>query len=92
MCTLSLDIDTFGADVGDPAVVNWIVNRLAGTGLTIADIIRSLSVRLNWGLLDTDPTNEVMEAFNRARQAFTEACEAAQAATEALRNHTHIPG
>jgi hypothetical protein len=50
MCTLSLDIDAFGADVGDPAVVNWIVNRLAGTRLTIADIVRSLSTRLNWAI------------------------------------------
>jgi len=92
MCTLSLDIDAFGADVGDPAVVNWIVNRLAGTGLTIADIVRSLSARLNWAIIDPDHTLEVLEAFDRARHAFTEACGAAQAATEALRNHTQIPG
>ena len=66
MCTLSLDIDAFGAEVGDPAVVNWIVNRLAGTGLTIADIVRSLSTGLNWATIDPDHTLEVMEAFNKS--------------------------
>lgn len=91
MCTLSLDIDTFGADVGDHVVVNWIVNRLAGTGLTIADIVRALSVRLDWTNIDPDHTLEVMEAFDKARQSFTEACGAAQAATKALRDHTQFP-
>jgi hypothetical protein len=92
MCTMSRDIDAFGADVGDTAVVNWIVNRLAGIGLTIADIVRSLSTRLNWATINPDHTLEVMEAFDRARHAFAEACEAAQAATETLRNHTQTPG
>src|SRR3954471_21896175 len=91
MCTLSLDIDALGSEVGDPAVVNWIANRLAGTGLTIADIVRSLAARLNWATIDPDHTLEVMEAFNRARHAFAEAAGAAQAATETLRNHTQTP-
>lgn len=36
MCTLSLDIDQSGLDTGDPAVVNKIVNRLAGMSLVQA--------------------------------------------------------
>ncbi len=90
MCTLSLDIDAAGLDAGDPAVANWLVNRLAGTGLTIGEIVRSLSMMLNAAVIDRDHTIEVLEAFDTARQAFVDACGAAQAATEALRNYTQM--
>jgi hypothetical protein len=91
MSTLSLDIDAVGLDAGDPAVVNWLVNRLATTSLTIADVVRSLSMRLNSALIEPDHTIEVLEAFDTARQAFVDACGAAQTATGALRNYTQIP-
>ena len=91
MCTLSLDIDAAGFDAGDPAVVNWLVSRLTGTGLTIADIVRFLSMRLNSAFIEPDHTVEVLEAFDTARQALVDACGAAQAATEGLRNYTQLP-
>jgi hypothetical protein len=88
MCTLSLDIDAVGPVSGDPAVVNWVVTRLAGTALTIADIVRSLSMTLNSAVIDPARTVEVPEAFDTARQAFVEACGAAQGLTAAVRNFT----
>ena len=79
MCTPSLDLDVTGFDAGDPAVVNWVVNRLAGNALTIADIIRSLSMTLDISFIDPDHTNEVPDAFGAARQSFVDACGAGQA-------------
>jgi hypothetical protein len=92
MCTLSLDIGTAGLDAGDPAVVNWLVNRLAATSLTIADIVRSLSMTLNSADIESadiesadiesayiEPGHsiEVLEAFDTACHAFVDACGAA---------------
>jgi hypothetical protein len=91
MCTLANDIDAFGTRVSDPLVVNWIATRLAGTGLTIAEIVRSLSGKLDWALIDPDHWLEVAEAFDKATRASGEACSATQAAAEALRNHTQLP-
>lgn len=91
MSTLSLDIHATGLDAGDPAVVNWLVNRLAATSLTMADIVRSLSMMLNGSLIEPDHTIEVLEAFDTARHAFVDACGAAQAATGVLRNFTQVP-
>jgi hypothetical protein len=88
MCTLSRDVVGPRLDAGDPAVVNWLVNRLAATGLTIADIVRSLSMTLNNAFIDPEHTIEVLEAFDVARQSFIDACGAPQAATGALRNYT----
>jgi hypothetical protein len=70
---------------------NWVVNRLAGTALTIADIIRSRSMTLDISFIDPGHTNEVLDAFGAACQAFVDACGAGQAATEALRNYTQRP-
>ena len=43
---------------------------------------------LNNAVIDPGHTIEVLEAFDTARQAFVDACGAAQAATEILRNYT----
>jgi hypothetical protein len=88
MCTLSLDVDAVGLASGDPAVVNSVVTRLAGTGLIIADIVRSLSMTLDSTHIDPGHTVEVLEKFSTARQTFVDASGAAQAAAEALRNYT----
>jgi hypothetical protein len=67
------------------------VNRLAATALVHADIVRSLAMRLHSDLTGPDHIIEVLAAFDNARQAFTEACGAAQAATAALRRNTRLP-
>lgn len=90
-CTLASDIDDFGTRVSDPAVVNHIVNRLAFMGSHIADIVHSLSGKLDRSMIDLDHWLEVLEAFDGAKRAFREASGAAQAATEVLRNHTQFP-
>lgn len=90
-CTLASDIDDFGTRVSDPAVVNHIVNRLACMGWQIADIVHSLSGKLDRSMIDLDHWLEVLEAFDGAKRAFQEASGATQAATEVMRNHTQIP-
>lgn len=90
-CMLASDIDEFGTRVSDPAVVNHIVNRLAFMGSRIADIVHSLSGKLDRSMIDLDHWLEVLEAFDGAKRAFHEANGAAQAATEVMRNHTQIP-
>ena len=84
MCTFANDLDVRGTAVSGPVVVNRIVSRLAGTGLTTAEVIRSLSGKLDWSLIDLDRRLEVAEAFNKAGSAFAEACRAAQAAIEVM--------
>ncbi|MEX3653887.1 hypothetical protein ABFW14_12220 [Mycolicibacterium fortuitum] len=91
-CTLASDIDDFGTRVSDPAVVNHIVNRLAHMSMQIADIVHSLSGKMDRSMIDLDHWLEVLEAFDGAKRAFHEANGAAQAATEVMRNHTQIPG
>lgn len=90
-CTLASNIDDFGTRVSDPAVVNHIVNRLAFVGSHIADIVHSLSGKLDRSMIDLDHWLEVLEAFDGAKRAFHEANGAAQAAAEVMRNHTQIP-
>ncbi|ETZ98340.1 hypothetical protein I546_6897 [Mycobacterium kansasii 732] len=90
-CTLASNIDDFGTRVSDPAVVNHLVVRLAGTGLSIAEILQSVSGKLDRSLIDLDHWLEVLEAFDRAQRAFRDACGEAQAAAEVMRNHTQIP-
>ncbi|MDO3103722.1 hypothetical protein P5W02_13275 [Mycobacteroides abscessus subsp. abscessus] len=90
-CTLASDIDDFGTRVSDPAVVNHIVNRLAGMSLISADIVRSLAGKLDRSMIDLDHWLEVLEAFDGAKRALQEASGATQAATEVMRNHTQIP-
>lgn len=89
--TLASDIDDFGTRVSDPAMVNHIVNRLAFVGSHIADIVYSLSGKLDRSMIDLDHWLEVLEAFDAAKRAFQEANGAAQAATEVMRSHTQIP-
>lgn len=91
-CMLASDIDEFGTRVSDPAVVDHIVNRLAFMGSHIADIVQSLSAKLDRSVIDRDHWLEVLEALDRAQRAFREANGAARAATEVVRNHTQIPG
>jgi len=91
MCTLASDIDDFGTHVSDPVVVNHLVIRLAGTGLSIAEILHSVSGKLDRSLIDLDHWQEVLEAFDDAQRAFRNACGAAQDAIEVMRNHTHVP-
>lgn len=90
-CTLASDIDDFGTRVSDPAVVNHIVNRLAFVGSHIADIVYSLSGKLDRSMIDLDHWLEVLEAFDGAKRAFHEANGAAQAATEVMRSHMQVP-
>ncbi|WP_373235080.1 hypothetical protein [Mycobacterium marinum] len=90
-CTLASGIDDFGTRVSDPAVVNHIVNRLACMGWQIADIVHSLSGKLDRSMIDLDHWLEVLEAFDDAKRAFQKASGATQAATEVMRNHTQIP-
>lgn len=90
-CTLASDINDFGTRVSDSAVVNHIVNRLACMGWQIADIVHSLSGKLDRSMIDLDHWLEVLEAFDGAKRAFQEASGATQAATEVMRNHTQIP-
>jgi len=91
MCTLASDIDDFGTHVSDPVVVNHLVSRLAGTGLSIAEMLHSVSGKLDRSLIDLDHWQEVLEAFDDAQRAFRNACGAAQDAIEVMRNHTHAP-
>jgi hypothetical protein len=88
---LAGDTDEFGTRASNPAVVDHIVNRLAFTGSHIADIVQSMSVKLDRSSIDRDHWLEVLEAFERAQRAFREANRAAQAATAVVRNHTQIP-
>lgn len=88
MCTLSADIDQSGLNTGDPAIVNQIVNRLAGMSLTQADIIRSLSGRFYSEFVDAERTFEIRTALDAARRTLVAACQAAQAATSTLRSLT----
>ena len=90
-CTLASGVDDSGTRVSDPAVVNHIVNRLAFIGSHIADIVYSLSGKLDRSMIDRDHWLEVLEAFDGAKRAFHEANGAAQAATEVMRSHTEIP-
>ncbi|NIH99243.1 hypothetical protein [Mycolicibacterium fluoranthenivorans] len=91
MCALASEIDDFGTRVSDPEVVNHLVIRLAGTGLSIAEILHSVSGKLDRSLIDLDHWLEVLEAFDDAQRAFRDACGAAQAAIEVMRNHTQMP-
>lgn len=90
-CTLASDIDDFGTRVSDPAVVNHLVIRLAGTGLSIAEILHSVSGKLDRSLIDLDHWPDVLGAFDDAQRAFRDACGAAQAAIEVMRSHTQTP-
>lgn len=90
-CTLASHIDDFGTRVSDPAAVDRIVNRLAFMSSHIAEIVRSLAGKLDRSMIDLDHWFEILEAFDDAKRAFHEANEAAQAATEVMRNHTQIP-
>lgn len=91
MCTLASDIDDLGTRVSDPAVVDHLVTRLAGTGLSIAEILHSVSGKLDRSRIDLDHWLNVLEAFDRAQRAFRDACGEAQAAADVMRNHTQIP-
>ncbi len=61
MCALASEIDDFGTRVSDPEVVNHLVIRLAGTGLSIAEILHSVSGKLDRSLIDLDHWLEVLE-------------------------------
>lgn len=90
-CTLASDIDDFGTRVSNPEVVDHIVNRLAFMGSHIADIVHSLSGKLDRSMIDLDHWLEVLEAFDGAKRAFDEANGAAQAAAKVMHSHTQIP-
>lgn len=91
MCRLASEIDDFGTRVSDPVVVNHLVLQLAGTGLSLAGIVHSVSGKLDRSLFDLDHWLKVLEAFDDAQRMFREACGAAQAAIEVMHNHTQLP-
>ncbi|WP_234808227.1 hypothetical protein [Mycolicibacter kumamotonensis] len=86
MYTLAGDLIEVGMLVGEPAVTAKLIESLAGIGLTQADVLGALAVRLHTDVLDSAHAQQVSTAMETARQTFAAACSAAQSAAETLRS------